>query len=347
MQYTTLGNSGLQVSRICLGMMTYGDPHWRDWILGEEDARPLVHRAYELGINFFDTADMYSLGESEIVTGKVLAELAPRDQLVIASKVYFPMSDDPNDRGLSRKHIIASCENSLRRLNTDYLDLYYIHRWNYATPIEETLEALSDLIRDGKVRYIGASSMYAFQFAKALCTADAYGWSRFVAMQNHYNLLYREEEREMIPLCNDQGVGIVPWSPLARGYLAGGRFPDEAKPTARAMSDSYAAKMYNLHSDREVVQAVHDIATQTGWSEDPRAEKAGWSPSQIALAWMLGKEGVVAPVIGSTRLTHIEEAVAAVDFLLDEDTVDTLETPYAPHPVLGHPPIGVEHYDAR
>lgn len=333
MQYTTLGNTGLVVSRICLGMMTYGDPNWRDWILGEDDARPLVQRAFELGVTFYDTADMYSLGESERVTGRILADLAPRDQLVLASKVYFPMSDDPNDRGLSRKHIVAACENSLRRLNTDYLDVYYIHRWNYRTPVEETLEALHTLIRDGKVRYIGASSMYAFQFAKALYTADALGFSRFVAMQNHYNLLYREEEREMMPLCVEEGIGMVPWSPLARGYLAGGRFPDEAQPTARARSDSYAQKMYNQPGDREVVQALHNIAAQTEYS-----------PSQIALAWMLQKEGVVAPIIGSTKVSHLDEASAATDLELDDDTIAALEAPYVPHPVLGHSRYRCEQY---
>ena len=244
MIYTNLGNSGLKVSRICLGMMTYGTPEWRDWVLTEDQSRPFVKRAVELGINFFDTADMYSIGVSEEVTGKLLKEFTRREEVVVASKVYMPMSDDVNDRGLSRKHIMDAIDNSLRRLGMDYVDLYQIHRWDYETPIEETMEALHDVVKAGKARYIGASSMFAWQFSKAQYVATLNGWTRFVAMQNHMNLVYREEEREMMPLCLDQGVGVIPWSPLARGFLAGNRTREEHKPTTRSASDEFAHHLY-------------------------------------------------------------------------------------------------------
>ncbi len=273
MQYVNLGSTGLKVSRICLGTMSYGTSKWRDWVLDEDKSRPFFKRALELGINFFDTADMYSVGVSEEVTGRALRDFAQRDKIVIATKVYNPMSDDPNDRGLSRKHIMDAIDNSLRRLGTDYVDLYQIHRWDDESPIEETLEALNDVVRAGKARYIGASSMYAWQFAKALYMADLHGWTRFVSMQNHYNLIYREEEREMVPLCRDQGIGLIPWSPLARGFLAGNRTPDKGGPTKRSKSDSFAHRMYYQDEDFTVVDRVEELA-----------ERYDVKPAQIALA---------------------------------------------------------------
>ncbi|MEJ2752420.1 MAG: aldo/keto reductase, partial [Chloroflexota bacterium] len=252
MEYLNLGKSGLKVSRICLGMMSYGTPEWRDYILSEEESRPIIKRALELGVNFFDTADMYSLGVSEEVTGRALSDYARRDDVVLATKTYWPMSDDVNDRGLSRKHIMQAIDNSLRRLGTDYVDLFYIHRWDYETPIEETMEALHDVVRAGKALYIGASSMFAWQFAKAQYTADLHGWTRFVAMQNHMNLIYREEEREMVPLCIDQGVGIAPWSPLARGFLAGNRTREKEGTTTRAKTDTLAQEYYFQSGDFNV-----------------------------------------------------------------------------------------------
>jgi aryl-alcohol dehydrogenase (NADP+) len=305
--------------------MSYGTSKWRDWVLDEDESRPFFKRALELGINFFDTADMYSVGVSEEVTGRALRDFAQRDKIVIASKVYNPMSDDPNDRGLSRKHIMDAIDNSLRRLGTDYVDLYQIHRWDDETPIEETLDALNDVVRAGKARYIGASSMYAWQFAKALYTADLHGWTRFVSMQNHYNLIYREEEREMIPLCIDQGIGLIPWSPLARGFLAGNRTPDKSGPTKRAKSDSFAHRMYYQDEDFTIVERVEDLA-----------ERYSVKPAQIALAWMLHKSGITAPIIGATKMYHLEEAVAALDIVLSDEDMAYLEEPYKPHPVLGH-----------
>jgi aryl-alcohol dehydrogenase (NADP+) len=325
MQYTNLGKTGLKVSRICLGMMTYGDPNWREWTMPEADARPIVKRAVEAGINFFDTANMYSLGVSEEVTGRLLAEFSNRQDVVIASKVYWPMGSGPNDRGLSRKHILDSIDASLRRLNTDYIDLYYIHRWDYDTPIEETLEALNDIVRQGKVRYLGASSMFAWQFAQALYKADLHGWSRFVAMQNHYNLVYREEEREMNPLCRSEGIGILPWSPLARGFLAGNRADRADTPTIRAKTDDYAQKLYFQDNDFEVVDRVVELAQQKSVK-----------PAQIALAWLLHQPGVTAPVIGASKLYQLEEAVAAADINLTDDECAWLEELYRPHPVLEH-----------
>ncbi len=322
MEYTRLGGTGLQVSRICLGMMSYGSPSWRDWVLDLDASRPLVTAAVEAGITFFDTADMYSVGASEEVTGTLLRELfADRDDYVLATKVFMPMSDRPNDGGLSRKHILASIDRSLKRLGTDHLDLYQIHRWDPHTPIEETMEALHDVVRAGKARYIGASSMYAWQFAKAQHTADLGGWTRFVAMQDHYNLIYREEEREMHALCDDQGVGVIPWSPLARGRLT--RLPEE-RSTVRAGSDPIADRMYS-DADDAVVHAVADVA------------KARDLPmAQVALAWMLHRPVISAPIVGATKLRHVEDAVAAVGVELSDDELAALERPYVPHPVLGH-----------
>jgi len=325
MQYMNLGKTGLKVSRICLGMMSYGTSEWRDWVLDEADSRPFVRRALELGINFFDTADMYSRGVSEEVTGRALWDFARRDEVVLATKVFFPFSDTPNMGGLSRKHIMHAVEDSLRRLGTDYIDLYQIHRYDYNTPIEETLEALHDLVRSGKVRYIGASSMFAYQFAKSLYLADLNGWTRFVSMQNHYNLIYREEEREMNKLCVEEGVGLIPWSPLARGFLAGNRTRDQRGPTKRSRSDDYAHSMYYRKSDFAVLSVAEHMA----------AEKTA-TPAQIALAWLLHKPGVVSPIIGATQMSHLEQAVQALEISLNPDEMELLEASYLTHPVLGH-----------
>lgn len=325
MEYTRLGNTGLQVSRLCLGMMSFGSPTWRSWVLDEEASRPIIRRALELGINFFDTANIYSLGVSEEITGRVLLEHAPRDEVVIASKVYFRMRPGPNGEGLSRKHIMQAIDNSLRRLGTDYIDLYQIHRWDANTPLEETLEALHDVVKAGKARYIGASSMYAWQFAKALYTADKHGWTRFVSMQNHYNLVYREEEREMIPLCNAEGIGIIPWSPLARGFLAGNRRRPGEGETERARTDSFADQMYYSEADFNVVDAVRAVA-----------EEKGVQPAQVALAWLLHKPGVTAPIIGTTKLEQLESLVEATSVSLSTEEISRLEAAYEPHQVLGH-----------
>ena len=325
MQYVRLGQTGLRVSRICLGTMTYGSSQWRDWILNEEDAKPFYKRALDAGINFFDTADVYSLGASEEVTGRALKEYAKREDVVIATKVYSPMGGGPNERGLSRKHIFDSIDNSLRRLETDYVDLYQIHRWDAETPIEETLEALNDLVRIGKVRYIGGSSMYAWQFAKALHTSDQHGWARFVSMQDHYNLVYREEEREMIPLCIDRGVGVIPWSPLARGFLAGNRSPDRSGETARSKSDAFAHQMYYSEADFAVLNAATKLA-----------DERGVKPAQVALAWMLHKPGITSPIVGASKMYQLDEAIEAADLKLEGDEIRSLEEPYVPHRVLGH-----------
>jgi aryl-alcohol dehydrogenase-like predicted oxidoreductase len=325
MDYVRLGKTGLKVSRICLGTMTYGSPKWRDWVLDEKDSRPFFKRAVELGINFFDTADMYSLGASEEVTGKALRELAPRDEVVLATKVYHRMGPAANAAGLSRKHIMDGIDASLRRLGMDHVDLYQIHRWDPDTPIEETLEALHDVVRQGKARYIGASSMFAWQLAKALFTADLHGWTRFVSMQNHYNLVYREEEREMIPLCVDQGIGIIPWSPLARGFLAGNRTPDKGGATTRSKSDEYAHSMYYQPEDFAIVERLRTVADQIG---RPMA--------QTALAWMLSKPSVTAPIVGASRPEHLEQAVEALTVALSPDQIRMLEEPYKPHPIEGH-----------
>ncbi|WP_119069737.1 aldo/keto reductase [Aggregatilinea lenta] len=325
MDYVRFGKTGMKVSRLCLGMMTYGTPQWRDWVLDEEQSRPFVQRALELGINFFDTADMYSVGVSEEVTGRALRDFARRDEVIIATKVFNPMSDDVNARGLSRKHIMDAIDASLRRLGTDYVDLYQIHRWDYNTPIEETLEALHDVVKAGKARYIGASSMYAWQFAQALYTADLHGWTRFASMQNHYNLIYREEEVEMIPLCIDQGIAVIPWSPLARGFLAGNRTPDKGGETTRSKSDEYAHTMYYGDDDFAVADRVGELA-----------ERLGYQRAQIALAWMLHKPGITSPIVGASKMPHLEQAVQALDITLSPEDIAYLEEPYQPHKVLGH-----------
>jgi len=326
MQYVNLGSTGLKVSRICLGAMTYGSKKWREWVLDEEESQPFIKRALEAGINFFDTADMYSLGASEEVLGRALKDFGPsRDKLVIATKVFNPMGDDPNQRGLSRKHIMHAIDDSLRRLGTDYVDLYQIHRFDNATPIEETLEALNDVVRAGKALYIGASSMYAWQFQRMLHVSDERGWARFVTMQNHYNLVYREEEREMIPLCSAEGVGLIPWSPLARGFLAGNRSRQDRGETVRAKTDAFAHDMYYRDSDFTVVDRVTEFA-----------KKHGVPNAQVALAWLLSKPGVTAPIIGASKMQHLEDALQALELHLDADEIKALEEPYEPHPVLGH-----------
>lgn len=325
MEYARLGRSGLKVSRLCLGMMSYGSKTWRDWVLEGDEGLAFVKRAFELGINFIDTADVYSIGVSEEITGKAIKEYARREDVILATKVNGKMSDAPNDRGLSRKHIFDAVEASLKRLDTDYIDLYQIHRWDYDVPIDETLEALHDLVRMGMVRYIGASSMFAWQLAKAQYLADFKGWTRFISMQNHYNLMYREEEREMIPFCLDEGVGLIPWSPLARGYLTGSRTRDSESQTLRAGSDAFADSMYGSAADFDVVERLISVANDLGLP-----------PVQISLAWLLSKPGVASPIIGSTKIRHLEEAVKAVEINLDADIIEKLEEPYAPHSVLGH-----------
>ena len=325
MQYVNLGKSGLKVSRICLGMMSYGTSKWRDWVLDEDDSRPFIQRALELGINFFDTANAYSAGVSEEVTGKALKDFTKREEVVIATKVYFPYNDKPNQGGLSRVHIIQAVEDSLRRLDTDYIDLYQIHRWDYDTPIEETLEALHDLVKSGKVRYIGASSMYAYKFARALYISDLKSWTRFISMQNHYNLVYREEEREMNKLCLEEGVGLIPWSPLARGFLTGNRSRDKGGETKRSKSDHFAHDMYYQDTDFDIVERVVDLA-----------KEKGVALAQIALAWILNKPGVVSPIIGATKMRHLEQAVEAIEIQLAEGDMTYLEELYQPHPILGH-----------
>jgi 1-deoxyxylulose-5-phosphate synthase len=324
MKYTRLGRTGLTVSRICLGCMSYGSSGWRPWVLDEEQARPFFRRAVELGINFFDTADMYSVGASEAVTGRALREYARREEIVLATKVFHPMSDRPNMRGLSRKHIVQACEASLARLGVDTIDLYQIHRFDPDTPWEETLAALDLLVGQGKVRYIGASSGPAWQFAKALGLSDRHGWARFVSMQNHYNLVYREEEREMVPLCAEEGIGVIPWSPLARGILAGTRTsPSDTTSTTRAGSDDFARTLYDA-ADQDVVDAVKRVAA--------RREVA---PAQVALAWLLSKPAVTAPIVGATKIEHLETAVKALDVALSPEEVAELESRYRPHDVRG------------
>ncbi len=325
MEFQRLGTSGLEVSRICLGTMTYGSSKWRDWVLEEDESRPFIQRSLELGINFFDTADVYSLGVSEEIVGRALKDFSRRDEVVIASKVFFPMGEKPNQGGLSRVHLMNAIDDSLRRLGTDYIDLYQIHRWDPNTAIEETLEALHDVVKSGKVRYIGASSMYTWQFSKSLYLADIKGWTRFVAMQNHYNLVYREEEREMLPLCRSEGIGVIPWSPLARGFLSGNRTRKDWGETPRAKSDGFAHDMYYQESDFTVVERVIEIA-----------EQRGVTPSQIALAWLLHQPGVTAPIIGASQMAHLEQDAAAIDIELSPEELDMLEQPYQPHPVLGH-----------
>ncbi|MFJ2956838.1 aldo/keto reductase [Streptomyces sp. NPDC087270] len=325
MRYSRVGSSGLVVSRVGLGMMSYGSTSRRAWHLDADAALPLVRAAAEAGVTFFDTADMYDQGASEEVTGTLLREVfGSRDDFVLATKVYFPMGDAPTSRGLSRKHLHAAVDASLRRLGTDHIDLYQIHRWDDATPIEETMCALDELVRAGKVRYPGASSMYAWQFAKAQYTARAHGWSGFVSMQNLYNLAYREEEREMIPLCRDLGVGVLPYSPLARGFLTGSRTRGGGRSTVRGRSDPLAEEHYT-DDDFTVVDTVAEVARERGVP-----------PAQVALAWLQGRPGVVSPIVGVTRPAHLDDAVAAVELELDDAEVRRLEAPYRPHPVLGH-----------
>lgn len=322
MEYVNLGSSGVKVSRICFGCMTYGTKKWREWVLEEEAGREFIRQALDLGINFFDTADMYSLGVSEEILGRALKAFGiSREKLVIATKVFFPMGDDPNQKGLSRKHIMHAIDASLHRLGMDYVDLYQIHRFDYETPIEETLAALHDVIKAGKARYIGASSMFAWQFAKMLYTADRLGLSRFVTMQNHYNLIYREEEREMAPLCRDQGIGMIPWSPLARGLLAGSR----RAGTQRSQQDDYAHKLYTRDADDRVIDAVATVA-----------RNRGVPAAQVALAWLLHQPAVTAPIVGATKPHHLQDAVAAVGLKLSSEERSSLEAVYVPHPVLGH-----------
>jgi aryl-alcohol dehydrogenase-like predicted oxidoreductase len=322
-EYVRLGSTGLKVSRVCLGCMSYGLPTGSNpWVLNEEQSRPYIKRALEAGINFFDTANVYSNGTSEEYLGRALKDFAKRDEVVIATKVRFPMGQGPNDYGLSRKHILSSIDASLKRLGTDYIDLYQIHRWDYETPIEETMEALHDIVRAGKVRYIGGSAMFAWQFAKAQYTADLHGWTRFVSMQNHYNLIYREEEREMIPFCQDQGVGVIPFSPLARGVLARKTTQEE---TLRYQSDALAKTRYAQEDNLTTVERVSEVA-----------EARGIPMAQAALAWMLSKPFVVAPIIGATKPHHLEDAIAALSVHLTTDEITRLEEPYRPHPIIAH-----------
>jgi len=326
MEYVQLGKSGLKVSRLCLGMMTYGSSKWRKWMLDEEQALPFVKRALEAGINFFDTADVYSLGASEEVLGNTLRACGvKRESVVIATKVFNPMSDDVNDRGLSRKHIMDAIDRSLLRLKMEYVDLYQIHRWDYATPIEETMEALNDVVKSGRARYIGASSMFAWQFAKAQYTADLHGWRRFVSMQNHYNLVYREEEREMIPLCIDQGIGLIPWSPMARGFFSGNRHKQGGGETVRAQTDDFAGTLYYRPEDFTVAERAWQVA-----------KAHNMTGSQIALAWILSKPYVTAPIIGASKLEHLDQSIAALEIKLAPEEIKQLEELYQPHPVLGH-----------
>ncbi|HEV2371933.1 MAG TPA: aldo/keto reductase [Streptosporangiaceae bacterium] len=325
MEYVNLGGSGLRVSRVCLGMMSFGDKSSREWVLEEDEARPLVKAAADGGVTFYDTADVYASGASEVVTGRLLGSLFQRDDVVVATKVFMALGEGENAGGLSRKHVLSAIDASLRRLRMDYVDLYQIHRWDHRTPIEETMEALHDVVRAGKARYIGASSMFAWQFAKAQHTATQHGWTRFVSMQNHYNLVYREEEREMIPQCLDQGIAVLPWSPLARGFLAGHRARDGRKLTTRANTDPLAQDWYGKSSDFDVADAVATVAAERGVS-----------PAQVALAWLLQRPGVTAPIVGATKEGHIEQALAAVELKLTEEEVKRLEEPYLPHAVIGH-----------
>jgi aryl-alcohol dehydrogenase-like predicted oxidoreductase len=326
MKYTTLGRTGVTVSRLCLGCMSYGSSTWRPWILGgEEAARPFFRAAVEAGINFFDTADGYSLGSSEEITGKMLKEFARREEIVLATKVFFPMGEGPNMKGLSKKHVVQGCEASLRRLGVETIDLYQIHRFDPAVPLEETLAAMNLLVSQGKVRYIGASSGPSWRLMKALGLADLHGLPRFVSMQNHYNLVYREEEREMLPLCAAEGIAVLPWSPLARGLLAGTRpRPDDRTATPRASSDDYAWKLYDHPNDADVMEATRRVAAARG------TEMA-----EVALAWLLSKPAVTSPIVGATKLPHLESAIRALDLTLTSDDVAALEAPYRPHAVRG------------
>ena len=325
MDYLRLGSTGLKVSRLCLGTMTYGTPAWRPWVLDEDSSRPFIKRALEIGINFFDTADMYSLGASEEVVGRALRDMAKRHEYVLATKVHEKITDDPNGRGLSRKHIMEGIDGSLRRLGVDYVDLYQIHRFDYNAPIEETLEALNDVVRAGKALYLGASSMHAWQFAKMLHIQRARGWAPFVSMQNHYNLIYREEEREMIPLCRAEGIGLIPWSPLARGFLAGNRKREAKDATLRETHDHYGHTLYYAPEDYDIADRVVALA-----------ERKGVRPIQIALAWVANQPGVTAPIVGVTRMEQFDQLVGALSIELDADDRKFLEESYVPHRVIGH-----------
>ncbi len=324
MKYVRLGNTGMEVSRICLGTMSYGTPKWREWVLDEAASMPFFRRALELGINFFDTANQYSQGVSEEVTGKALREYARREEVVLATKVYFPMGERLNNCGLSRKNVMESIDASLRRLGTDYVDLYQIHRWDYETPIEETLEALHDVVKAGKARYIGASSMFAWQFSKALYTSELRGWSRFITMQNHYNLLYREEEREMIPLCRDQKIGIIPWSPLGRGLLSRKQESVDSGTTSRGKTD-HNMKSWYAGANLEIANRNAEVA-----------ERLGYKPAQTALAWLLSKPYITAPIIGATKMDYLDDAAGALDIELSADDVTYLEELYRPQEIAGH-----------
>ena len=325
MKYTLLGRTGVTVSRLCLGCMSYGSPTWRPWVLDEPASRPFFRRAVELGINFFDTADMYSLGASEEITGRALKEFARLEECVVASKVFNAMSDGPNMSGLSRKHVMQGCEASLRRLGIDAIDLYQVHRFDPNTPVDEMLSALDLLVKQGKVRYIGASSMAAWRFAQSLSASERHGWARFVTMQNHYNLLYREEEREMVPLCEAEGVALVPWSPLARGLLAGARrSPGDSEGTRRAVTDDFTRKLYDQPNDQDVIDAVRKVA-----------QARGISAAQVALAWLLSKPAVAAPIIGATKLDHLDDAAGSLELTLSPEEIGQLEAPYRPHAVCG------------
>jgi len=326
MTYVPLGKTGVQVSRLCLGVMSYGDPKWRDWVLDEKASRPFYEKALAAGINFFDTADVYSNGVSEEILGRAIKDLVPdREDVVIASKCYNGTLDHKLNRwGLSRKHIMDACDRSLKRLGMDYIDLYQIHRHDPATPMEECLSALHDLVKAGKVRYLGASSMYAWQFARYLYLADLHGWTRFITMQNHYNLIYREEEREMMPLCQAEGIGSIPWSPLARGFLAGNRSREGGGDTTRSKSDKYAAHLYYRENDFLVAERNIQVA-----------KKLGVKPIQLALAWVLANPVITAPIIGATKLSHLDDALEGMDIKLPPEDKAALEEPYVPHPVLG------------
>jgi len=326
MEYVNLGSTGLKVSRLCFGTMTYGSKKWRDWVIEEEESRPFIRRALELGFNFFDTADVYSIGVSEEILGRALRDFGPsRDRLVIATKVFSKMGDDPNQRGLSRKHILHSIDASLKRLGTDYVDLYQIHRFDPETPIEETIEALDDVVRMGKALYLGASSMFAWQFAKMLYTADRLGLRRFAAMQNHYNIIYREEEREMMPLCRAEGIGVIPWSPLARGFVAGNRRPEGSGETLRSNTDAYSRELYYQSSDFSVVERITEVARARGASN-----------VQVALAWLLRQQGVTAPIVGVSKMAYFDDLMKALDLKLDDAEMKRLDECYQPHAIRGH-----------